>query len=531
MDSRQKPNLKLESLLAATKDIADANSAIKLHGDGKTALGKSINAYGNLLAFAYDFYSNIDKYSDERLIHILNILLIRRLVEVITFAISASSYKVPDRRDVFIMRLINNAGMSDKIQALMDRINTLSDDSKLAGSNIKGSTLPKGFPPGQLPQALNLLDTSKLAGYSSIIGLDSQVESIESIVGKSLESKSSISFILYGPPGTGKTSLAMAIGAEHGIPVLSISAAGLGGMYVGERESNLNRIFDYVTKLTTDIILFVDEADSFMKIESSSDGVGITMVRKTIKDYVFKIMAGRDVTKNKSIILILATNYYERIMVPVRELATAIFIPLPDENALIKIAEYYRRLFKLNFTEEGLLTLARESFRRSFSPSHVNLLFRRLASALVYKVLTQPIGVLNADTLNRPSLLVPSFTLAGETSTNNSRILVLNPPETVAGFDSSMETISTDMLPLYDEHIDFDSIKGVDDNSRRPGPVTANGDDTFVQDENVNMIDMFRDSSPFSFGGTESTDNEFDPADIYNTELISPFNRLVYNNN
>lgn len=38
----------------------------------------------------------------------------------------------------------------------------------------------------------------------------------------------------------------MAIGSQYNIPIISIAASGLGGMYVGERESNLNKIFEYI---------------------------------------------------------------------------------------------------------------------------------------------------------------------------------------------------------------------------------------------------------------------------------------------
>lgn len=107
-------------------------------------------------------------------------------------------------------------------------------------SSLESATsLPVGFPVDKnLPQALNLLDTSKLDGFLSLIGIDDVVGQVDGSVRDALESRKSISMILYGPPGTGKTSLAMAVGSQYKIPVISIAASGLGGMYVGERESN-----------------------------------------------------------------------------------------------------------------------------------------------------------------------------------------------------------------------------------------------------------------------------------------------------
>lgn len=323
--------------------------------------------------------------------------------------------------------MLNNIGMTDKTDVIINRLNQLSEDNDLnRKSSLQNATsLHEGFPSDKnLPQALNLLDTSKLDGFKSLIGIDEIVVKVDVSVRDALESKKSISMILYGPPGTGKTSLAMAIGSQYNIPVISIAVSGLGGMYVGERESNLNKIFEYINEINSNLVLFIDEADSFMRDENINDTIGTRMVRKTIVDYVFNLITENK--SNKVVVLVMATTYYERIIKSIRELSKPVLVPLPDENSMIAVVEFYRKLYKLNITEIKLISIAQDCFLREFSPSHVNLLFRRILSKTIYRLLTESTSFVPIDN-GVFELLEPKFTLDNNVSNENSkRILIFD---------------------------------------------------------------------------------------------------------
>lgn len=67
---------------------------------------------------------------------------------------------------------------------------------------------------------------------------------------------------LYGPPGTGKTAYARWLAQQLNMPLMVKRASDLLGMYVGENEKNIARVFKKAA--TKDAILLIDEVDSFL---------------------------------------------------------------------------------------------------------------------------------------------------------------------------------------------------------------------------------------------------------------------------
>lgn len=106
--------------------------------------------------------------------------------------------------------------------------------------------------------------------------------------------------MFYGPPGTGKTlfakKLAMQSGLEYAVMV-GADIAPLGANAVLE----LNKLFDWAEKQKNGIILFIDEADAFLK-----DRRGKEMsehMRHTINSFLY-----RTGTPSDKVVLVLATN-------------------------------------------------------------------------------------------------------------------------------------------------------------------------------------------------------------------------------
>lgn len=69
--------------------------------------------------------------------------------------------------------------------------------------------------------------------------------------------------LLHGPPGCGKTSVAEALAAEMGLPLMVVRLDSVVSSYLGETASNLHRIFDYARSASW--VLLFDEFDALGK--------------------------------------------------------------------------------------------------------------------------------------------------------------------------------------------------------------------------------------------------------------------------
>lgn len=69
-----------------------------------------------------------------------------------------------------------------------------------------------------------------------------------------------IAALFAGPSGTGKTMAAEVVASELGLPIYKVNLAAIVSKYIGETESNLNRVFDEAQD--SNAILFFDEADA-----------------------------------------------------------------------------------------------------------------------------------------------------------------------------------------------------------------------------------------------------------------------------
>jgi SpoVK/Ycf46/Vps4 family AAA+-type ATPase len=81
-------------------------------------------------------------------------------------------------------------------------------------------------------------------------------------IGEHFTAGKGISALFYGPPGTGKTLCAEAIAGELHRPLLTAHIPSLVSKWVGETETNLDRLFKKAK--SQNAVLFFDEADSLL---------------------------------------------------------------------------------------------------------------------------------------------------------------------------------------------------------------------------------------------------------------------------
>lgn len=103
-----------------------------------------------------------------------------------------------------------------------------------------------------------------------------------------------------GPPGTGKTlfakKLAMQSGLEYAVMV-GADIAPLGHIAVAE----LNKLFDWADKQQNGMILFIDEADAFLRNRKNNEMSEV--MRHTINSFLYRTGSPSD-----NVIVVLATN-------------------------------------------------------------------------------------------------------------------------------------------------------------------------------------------------------------------------------
>jgi ATPase family AAA domain-containing protein 3A/B len=111
--------------------------------------------------------------------------------------------------------------------------------------------------------------------------------------------------MFYGPPGTGKTlfakKLALKSGLEYAVMVGS-DIAPLGPLAVKE----LNKLFDWAEQQKNGIILFIDEADAFLRNRKSPEMS--EYMRHTINSFLYRTGSPSD-----NVIVVMATNAPEQL--------------------------------------------------------------------------------------------------------------------------------------------------------------------------------------------------------------------------
>jgi MoxR-like ATPase len=132
--------------------------------------------------------------------------------------------------------------------------------------------------------------------------------------------------LLSGPPGNGKTSLAEAIAERLALPFLTVRYDALVGSYLGETNTRLRNLFDYIR--STACVLFFDEFDAVAKERGDTHETG------EIKRVVSFLLNQIDLLPSY-VVIVVATNHAELLDRAVwRRFQLRLALPKPDRAAL-----------------------------------------------------------------------------------------------------------------------------------------------------------------------------------------------------
>ena len=137
--------------------------------------------------------------------------------------------------------------------------------------------------------------------------------------------------LLSGPPGNGKTSFAEAIAEALGLPFFVVRYDALIGSFLGETNTRLRRLFDYVR--TQPSVLFFDEFDAIGKERGDTHETG------EIKRVVSFLLMQLDQLPSY-VIVCAATNHGELLDRAVwRRFQMRLSFPAPDRKAIASFLE------------------------------------------------------------------------------------------------------------------------------------------------------------------------------------------------
>lgn len=177
--------------------------------------------------------------------------------------------------------------------------------------------------------------------------------------------------LIYGPPGTGKTLFARSLAKNSGMHFAIISGgdfAPLGASAITE----LHRLFDWAENSGRGMILFIDEADAFLRKGRGEHNSMSENMRNALSAFL-----QRTGTESTKFMIVLATNIPEMLDQAVKDrIDEAINFSLPGLEERKRILQlYFRKWIKKEILEGKIVKNIKNTFDEN------DKVFDRLANA------------------------------------------------------------------------------------------------------------------------------------------------------
>ena len=182
--------------------------------------------------------------------------------------------------------------------------------------------------------------------------------------------------LLYGPQGTGKTLLAEATAGELGLHYRYVSGIALNGMWIGETENNIRRVFAQAAHGRT--LLFLDEIDALGATRQQQSGMSTSGTREFNNTTLQLMQCIDQYRRSPGLVIMAATNSLDSLdPALIREgrfdLKLRLDLPNETERAQILTALLGKRGVRF-----GVERWARAT--SGYSPAKLNALVDRAAS-------------------------------------------------------------------------------------------------------------------------------------------------------
>jgi len=168
--------------------------------------------------------------------------------------------------------------------------------------------------------------------------------------------------LLHGAPGTGKTLFARTLARQSGLDYAIMSGGDLGPL--GKDGVNeLHKLFEWANNSRRGMVLFVDEADAFLRRGRSSDGRGMSEDARNALS-VFLHHTG---TESPKLSVILATNVPSMLDRAVLDRMDENFeFPVPGEPQRVQLLQLFMEQYVRRPTKKNWQIEVDESINDSF---------------------------------------------------------------------------------------------------------------------------------------------------------------------
>eukprot|EP01147_Barroeca_monosierra_P000391 gene391-3737_t len=160
--------------------------------------------------------------------------------------------------------------------------------------------------------------------------------------------------LLHGPPGTGKTMFGRRLAQQTGLEY-AVLAGGDVGPLGKDAVTELHKVFDWATRSNKGLVLFIDEAEAFLrKRASSSSGLMSEDMRNALSTFLYRTGD----PSNKFMIVLSSNEPQELDRAVLDRVDEVVDVDLPELPERIRLLELYYKQHILQPTTSNPILLS-----------------------------------------------------------------------------------------------------------------------------------------------------------------------------